>query len=256
MVDLAETVGDARTPAYLRTGRIIELLGAQQVVVDIGGGELVDMPCVAADPILGDVVQILQQGAVQVVLGRTSPLSDDHSLANPSFELDSPGNPPLYWTTVIASGAANVKTDLASGWGSITGTKWLEINQTSPLLTLVHVVSEPVQVQPGELWTAAGWAMNSSLDLDGGYCEINLSWQADTNTMYPSGLGTYTIGGVSFPPGGTPNWAPIRQLSGGGTEVPAGSNYLRVVLSMYLSGGSGAACYWDGIVCRKLRDAV
>lgn len=253
MVDLAETIDAAPESARLRTGRIVELLGAQQVVVDVGGGELVDMPCLAVDPILGDVVQILQQGAVQVVLGRTAPLSGDSTLANPSFELDEPGVAPTSWTTVINAGGANVKTDTASGWGSVTGTKWLEINQSTPLLTDLYVFSEAIPVQAGELWTAAGWAMNSSLDPDGGQCEILLSWQADATTLYPAGIGDTRMQVLSFPPGGTPSWALLRQISGIGADVPVGATYMRVVLSMVLSGGVGSSCYWDAIVCRKLR---
>lgn len=254
MAGLAETLDAAPESARLRTGRVTELLGSSQVVVDIGGGELVDMPCLTQyEPILGDVVQIMQQGSVQVVLGRTSPLSGDNVLANPSFEIDSAGSPPSNWTSVITGAAANVKTDTASGWGSITGTKWLEINQTGAGDSVVHVVSDPIPVVADELWTAAGWAMNSSLTFDGGFTGIYLSWYVDAATMYPStAVADTVLQTVIFPPGGTPSWVLLRQLAGKGAVVPFGATYMRVVLATNLSDDLGASAYWDGIVCRKV----
>ncbi len=256
MVDLAATIDAAPEGARLRTGRIVRLLGAQQVVVDVGGGELVNMPCLAVDPILGDVVQILQQGPVQVVLGRTAPLSADDVLANPSFELDNVGDVPSYWTKVLGGGspATNIKTDNASGWGSITGERWLEINQQAAGDTTVFVVSEAIPVQAGELWTAAAWTMNSSLTFDGGFAEIYLTWYMNDTDMYPTtSAADHVIQGVVFPPGGTPGWFLLRELIDSGVEVPPGITYMRVVLVSYLSNDLGASAYWDAVVCRKLR---
>lgn len=255
MTDLATTVGDVPPPTYMRTGRVVELLGASQVVVDMGGGQQVDMPSLGNyEPILGDVVQIAQTGPVQFVLGRTAPFSNDNILANPSFELDNPGTAPTSWTSVISGAASNVKTDVASGWGSITGTRWLEINQTGAGDSVVHVVSEAIPVQAGELWTAAAWTVNSSLTLDGGFSEILLSWYGNATSMYPSTLVADTaVQGVVFGPGGTKSWFLLRQLSGEGAAVPAGVSYMRVVLSSYLSNDLGASAYWDGAIARKLR---
>ncbi|UWP85869.1 hypothetical protein [Dactylosporangium fulvum] len=255
MAGIAETLDSAPEPARLRTGRVTKLLGASQVVVDIGRSELVDMPCLTQyEPILGDIVQIIQQGSVQVVLGRTSPIAGDNVLTNPSFELDSPGSPPSYWTPVISGASSNVKVDLASGWGSITGTKWLEINQQGAGESVVYVVSEAIPVLPGELWTAAGWVVNSPLTLDGGFSEIYLSWYKDPTSMYPStAVGDTVMQGVVFPPGGTCSWFLLRQLIGEGAVVPDGVAYMRVVLVSYLADDLGASAYWDGIVCRKLR---
>lgn len=257
MVDLATTIDAAPEPARLRTGKITELLGAQQVVVDVGGGELVNMPCLAVDPILGDNVQIIQQGPVQVVLGRTAPLSGDNILANPSFELDNPGAAPSSWTKVLGGGspAVNVKTDYASGWGSITGERWLELNQQAAGDANVFVVSEAIPVQPGELWTAAAWAINSPLTVDGGFTELLLTWYTTAAAVYPSTSATdHTIQGITFPPGGATTWFVLRELTGRGVEVPAGVSCMRVVLSTYLSNDLGANAYWDAVVCRKLRE--
>ncbi len=255
MVDLASTIDAAPTPAYLRTGRVTKLLGSSQVVIDVGGGQLVDMPCLTQyEPILGDVVQILQQGAVQLVLGRTAPISGDNVLANPSFELDAAGAPPTSWTPVVVGASSNVKVDIASGWGSITGTKWLEINQTGSGDSTIFVVSEAIPVQPGEVWTAAASVVNSSLTLDGGFTEIYLSWYMNDTDMYPTTAFADTVlQSVVFGVGGTKSWFLLRELSGEGADVPAGMTYMRVVLATYLADDLGASAYWDGVICRKLK---
>ncbi len=257
MVDLATTIDSTPEGARLRTGRIIELLGAQQVVIDIGGGELVNMPCLAADPILGDVVQILQQGAVLFVLGRTNPTSGDYVLINPSFELDTAGSAPTSWTKVIATGTfgdSSFTTSTSSGWGSVTGTRWLELNSSNPSVAVIHAVSESIPVQAGELWTAAAYAVNLSNDTAGGTSEIKLTWYSNAAAVYPStAAADSTVGYANFPIRGLPYWTLLRQIYGSGVEVPDGVTYMRVVLTSYIRGGVGSSAYWDGVVCRKLR---
>lgn len=257
IVDLASTIDSAPEGARLRTGRIVRLLGAQQVVVDIGGGELVDMPCFTADPILGDVVQILQQGAVLFVLGRTNPTSGDHVLNNPSFELDTAGSAPSSWTKVIATGTfgdSSFTSDVATGWGSVTGVRWLELNSANASIAVIHAVSEAIPVQAGELWTAAGYAVNLSSDTDGGTSRIDLTWYGDNTSMYPAtAAADVTVGFANFPIGGLPYWTLLRQIYGSGVEVPAGVTYMRVVATAFIRGGVGSSAYWDCIVCRKLQ---
>lgn len=257
VVGLAETLDAAPEGARLRTGRVTELLGSSQVVVDVGGGQLVNMPCLTQyDPILGDIVQIMQQGPVQVVLGRTSPISGDNVLANPSFEVDAPGVSPSSWTKVIdafSSGDANVKTDTASGWGPVTGTQWLELNQSTLATAVIHVVSDAIPVQTDELWTAAAYGMNSSTDADGGSLAVTLTWYENDILMYPSTAAPDTeLAYVSFPPGGVPGWVLLRALAGPGARVPAGASHMRVMLTTILRGGVGSGAYWDAVTCRKV----
>lgn len=257
MVDLATTLDAAPEPARLRTGRIVELLGAQQAVVDVADGQLVNMPCLTVDPILGDVVQILQQGPVLFVLGRTNPTSGDYILANPSFELDNAGSAPTSWTKVIGTGTfgdSSFTTSTSSGWGSVTGTRWLELNSSNPSVAVIHAVSEAIPVQEGELWTAAGYAVNLSTDTDGGTSQIDLTWYNDASSVYPStSAADVTVGYANFPINGLPYWTLLRQIYGSGVEVPVGVRYMRVVLTAFIRGGVGSSAFWDGIICRKLR---
>ena len=259
VTDLASQLGDTPPPTYMRTGRVIELLGASQVVVDLGGGQQVDMPALTQyEPILGDVVQIAQTGAVQFVLGRTAPISGDNALANPSFELDNAGTtPPSHWAKVIASGTfgdADPTVDTASGWGSVTGTKWCELNSLLAGHAVIHTVSEAIPVQPGELWTAAGYSVNISSDTDGGTSEIALSWYGDATSMYPTTAAADSdIATISFPVQGMPTWTLLREIAGQGKVVPVGVRYMRVVLTSFIRGGVGSSAYWDAIICRKLR---
>lgn len=259
MADLASTISDQPISAVLRTGRVTNLGSSSEVTVDVGGGEQVDMPALTGyEPIPGDVVQILQQGAVQLVLGRTSPLSGDNALNNPSFELDQPGVAPTSWTKVVdpgfPTGDAVVKTDTATGWGPVSGRQWLELDQTTLALAQIHVLSEAIPVSAGQLWTAAAYAANLSTDPDGGQCYISLTWYADDTSVWPSTVaGDTVISIISFPQGGIPGWTLLRQLIGVGFRVPTGATWMRVRLTTILKGGVGSAAYWDGIICRLIR---
>lgn len=256
--DLAAQLGTPVEGAQLRTGTVVALLGASQVIVDLGGGQQADMPALTGyEPIPGDVVQILQQGSVQLVLGRTNPMSGANALANPTFELDAAGVAPTSWTKVIdpslPTGNATVKTDNASGWGPIHGSKWLELDQTTVATAFIHMVSEPIPVVAGQIWTAAGYALNASTDAGGGSCAIRLAYFADNTTMYPTVVAPdAVITTVNWPQGGIPGWTLLRQWYGIGFVIPTGATWLRVVLSTVLVGGVGSAAYWDGIICRQV----
>lgn len=254
MPDLVTALADNTPPAaQLRTGRVVQILGASQLVIDVGGGQLVNAPALTQyDPILGDIVQLLQQGPVLLALGRPSPVAGDNVLINPSFELDAVGVPPTSWTSVVHTGAATTRVNPAAGWGAVTGSNWLEVHSTSAPDTTVYTVSEPIAVTEGQRWTAAAWTVNQSWGVNGGFSELLLSWYADSTTMYPSGLGDYTIQGLTFPVGGVPGWSLLRELSGSGVSVPAGVRFMRVVLSTTLAGGTTTVGYWDGIICRRL----
>lgn len=258
MTDLAEFLGSPSEGAQLRTGTVASLQGASTVTVDLGGGQLVDMPTLNGYiPIPGDVVQILQQGPVQLVLGRTNPMSGANVLANPSFELDAAGAAPSFWTKVIDAsypgGDANVKTDNATGWGPVHGSKWLELNTTTTAIASIHVVSEAIPVTAGQLWTAAAAAANISGDADGGSCQLRLTWYATNTAMYPATVAADTfVAGIVLPPYGIPAWTLLRQWYGIGYPVPTGASWMRVVLTSIISGGSGFSAYWDGIICRKI----
>lgn len=259
MADLAAEISSPTEGARLRTGTVAGLRGASTVTVDVGGGQLVDMPTLNGYiPIPGDVVQILQQGSVQLVLGGTDPMSGGNVLANPSFELDQPGAAPSFWTKVIDAGTptgnANVKTDNATGWGPVDGSKWLEINQSVGTAVTVHVVSEPIPVTAGQIWTAAASAANISADADGGGCQLRLSWYSSNTSTYPAGTVTADtfVAGVVLPPYGIPRWTLLRQWYGSGYPVPTGASWMRVVLSSDITGGLGFSAYWDGIICRLI----
>lgn len=255
MPSLAEVIaGAANTGATLRTGRVLAI-GAATVTVDIGGGQLVDMPYLDGYlPVLGDRVQALQQGAVTVVLDATAGPADDNVLVNPSFELDPPGAAgALSWTAYLepsSIGTAAAKTQLATGWGGKGGSQWLEITQGGSGAATMTVYSEAIPVTPGQLWTAS--AAVSALAADGGALQASmalvLAFFAATGGVYPTNMqSSARIQLLTGPTG--PQWVTMRAISGAGTQVPAGAGAMRVLLQTTLS---SEAVYWDRVVCRRL----
>jgi hypothetical protein len=257
VADLAATLGSPNEGAQLRTGTVVSLIGASTVTVDIGGGQLLDMPALTGyAPIAGDVVQILQQGPVQLVLGRTNPMSGANALANPSFELNT-GAAPQAWTKVIDAGTptgdAAVIADIATAWGPVDGSNWLAVSQSTAATVTIHMASRPVPVTAGQVWTAAGYAANASIGTGGGTCALRLTWYNTDTAVYPTTVAAdAVIASIGFPQGGVPGWTLLRQWAGAGYAAPTGATWLRVVLSTTLTGGVGSAAYWDGITCRRI----
>lgn len=251
MPDLAAALNTG-TGARLRTGRVVRLNGPAQIVVDLGGGELVDMPTLTTyPPILGDAVQILQQGAVSFALGRTAIVAGDNTLQNGSFEQDPPGTTPTGWTAVAVTGAATTTTATATGWGAATGSQWLKVAQNGTGPAETYAISNPIPVTPGERWTAAAHAVNVSIGANGA-CGLYLAWHAAAADIYPTTVSVSPIAALPFPAGGIPGWALLRELSGGGRQAPAGATYLRVMLGSTLAADPQSAAYWDAIICRRL----
>jgi hypothetical protein len=255
VADLAEQIseGQAATGAFLRTGGLSGIAGTT-LTVNVGGGQLVDMPYLDSYvPILGDVVQILQQGGVSLVIGASAAMATDNTLTNPSFELDGAGSTAITgWTAhqdVASVGSATMKVDTATGWGPKDGVQWLEINHGSAGYSGMYAVSDPVAVQPGQRWSAAGYVVSAVTD---GGDEPDLSlWLA----FFASSAGTYPtdllseerLQSINGPTG--PGWVVVRAPTGTGTTVPDGATAMRVLLFTETWGGS---VYWDKIVCRRV----
>lgn len=254
IADLATTLSNSPDSAYLRTGKVVGIR-TNGVVVDIGDSQFVDMPALTQyEPILGDIVNIIQQGPVQLVLGRTAPIAGDNVLYNPSFELDPPLTAGAQSWSFIADASAPdpvvAKTDTASSWGAAHGTQWLELSSsTAGGDAGVHCVSEAIPVTAGQLWTAAAYA--TSAGNGGNVATLRLAWYASDTAVYPTTVVADTIiNSASFPNGTYPDWVLLRQLSGGGLPVPTGASFMRVVLSAEIF--DVGYVYADAFIARKI----
>jgi hypothetical protein len=254
-MSLAEIIRDAaNTGASLRTGRLIAI-GDSSLTVDVGGGQAVAMPYVDGyTPILGDRVQILQQGMVCIVVGSTGGMPDDNAVINPSFELDPAGtSPPQGWARYFSPAGTSdgtVKTDVASGWGAKHGTRWLEVNHgVTAGYAGIYVSSTPIAVQPGQQWSASAYAISTvETGADQPKLHLSLAFTATTAGTYPASVLQETPLQMIVGPTG-PQWVPLREVSGDGVTVPGGCNGMMVVLLTETWGGSA---YWDKVVCRQL----
>lgn len=256
MPDLATSISQAGQTggAQLRTGQLVAI-GDTTLTVDIGGGQALEMPY--ADPyipILGDRVQVIQQGMVCLAIGAAGGMPDDNAVYNPSFELDTPGtSPPSGWSIYFSpSGTSDshIKTDLATGWGAKHGVRWLEINHGATAgYAGIYVSSTPIAVQPGQQWSAAAYVISTiETGADQPTLHIRLAFTAATSGTYPTDvIQEIPLQIINGPTG--PQWIPLRQISGGGAVVPAGAGGMMVVLITETWSGS---VYWDKVVCRRL----
>lgn len=257
MPDLAVSIAQAGQSGgcTLRTGTLIAI-GDTTLTVDIGGGQALSMPYIDPYiPILGDRVQVIQQGMVCLAIGAAGGMPDDNVLANPSFELDAVGTtPPSNWHLYFdpaGDSLAHPKTDVASGWGPKHGTRWLEINYAGGAGGFEgnYVWSDPVAVQPGQVWSASAYVVTApELGADEPALQLRLAFMATSAGTYPASvISETTIQTINGPSG--PAWVPLRAVAGSGTTVPAGAGAMSVVL---LSQQYGGSVYWDKVVCRRL----
>jgi hypothetical protein len=256
VTDLATVVADAakNTGATLRTGRLLAI-GDSTLTVDIGGGQALSMPFVDTyTPILGDRVQVLQQGMVCLAFGAAGGMPDDNQVFNPSFELDIPGtSPPQGWSVYFdpaGTSDSTVKTDFATGWGAKHGVRWLELNHgVTAGYAGIYVSSTPIAVQPGQQWSAAAYAISA---IETGASEptlqIRLAFLSSTSGTYPASVVQEVPLQIINGPTG-PQWISLREIAGDGATVPVSAAAMTVVLFTQMWGGS---VYWDKVVCRRL----
>ncbi len=256
MADLATVISQAaNTGASLRTGRLIGI-GSSTLTVDIGAGQALNVPFVDGyQPILGDRVQILQQGMVCLAIGACGGMPDDNAVINPSFELDAAGTtPPQGWTVYMdpaGTADSHAKTAVATGWGAKDGVRWLEIDHgVTAGYAGIYVTSTPIAVQPGQHWSASAYAISGTPAGTGEpTLHLRLAFMPSTVGTYPASVSLETPLQIINGPTG-PQWIPVREVAGTGAVVPAGAGGMMVVLFTQIYGGS---VYWDKIVARRLQ---
>jgi hypothetical protein len=246
----------AYSGAALRTGTLVGIAGTK-LTVDIGGGQIVAMPYLQAYiPLLGDIVQIIQQGSVSLVLGAATAMPSGNVLTNPSFELDLPGATAITGWSIYRdpsyTGHAYAKVNAGVGWGALDGDQWFEIGYDTGggANANVRASSDPIPVTPGEKWAVAAYvvAIPWSGAADFPSMALSLGFMASVAGVYPDDIIAESETQYLVGPTG-PTWTPIRAIAGGGTVVPDGAVAMRVILDTNL--GSGNA-YWDKVICRKL----
>lgn len=254
-MDLADAISRASDPgAVLRTGTLTGISGTA-VTVDIGGGQLVDMPRVEQyTPILGDPVQILQQGPVNLVLGAPAGMPDTNAVVNASFENDPSGtSPPTGWTVFFDPGGitdVSATAETATIIGAKDGAQWLRVLH-GPTVGYAgcYLCSTSIAVNPGERWSAAAYAFTAAdAGDDQPQLHLTLAFFASLAGVYSEDLLSETELQTIFGPTG-PTWIPLRAIGGTGTVVPDGAGAMRVILWTEISGGS---VYWDKIVARRI----
>jgi hypothetical protein len=206
-------------------------------------------------PILGDRVQVLQQGPVSLVIGAAAGMPDNNAVYNPSFELDDPGTtPPTGWNVYADpafTGTASAKVDVGVGWGAKDGGQWLEINHETTGNANMVIWSTAIPVNPGESWAAVAWTIFSAeggLGSDTPAMAVSVAFFADDTGVYPTDvLSEAEQQWINGPTGGT--WVPVRAIAGTGAVVPDDATVMRVLLDTTLSSGS---VYWDKVIARRL----
>lgn len=258
--DLATTIAGAGQVggASLRTGRVVAL-ATTTITVDIGGGQTVAMPYASGyTPVLGDTVQVIQQGAVSFVIGASAGLPSDNAVANPSFELDAAFSTTVTaWTKYVQTAGGAVRISTADTWNQIDGNQMLEFSQGTSGTSDTAMISDPITVHPGERWAAAVfWQGYADGSATGGamvppVVSLTLTWFVDTTTAYPTTSAADTlVMSAAAPFGAMNNWVLLRDQTGTGTTVPPGITVMRIKLEVVFD--SSGVAWFDRVIARKL----
>jgi hypothetical protein len=235
---LAATIAQATNPgATLRTGTVTRLDGTT-LTVNIGGGQLGGIPYLRGYlPILGDTVQILQQGPLNVILDAVDSIGDGNYVANGSFEADPPGSTVTGWTAVQTTTTDNVITvGTAIDWGPKDGLQWLKVaHGVTAGLATVNIASNPFPVNPGELWSAVAWTVTGGVAAQPNVF-LKLALFADPATAYPGFAVEPVVQRITGPTG--PRWTALRAIAGPGILIPDGITAARLVLAVQFTDGN------------------
>lgn len=254
-MDLASTIGAlGDRGAVMRTGTV-KRYDTGSITVDVGGGQLVSMPYLDGYlPVLGDPVQCLNQAGVWFAIGRASQFPSDNTVVDPSFELTALGSPPAAWgvynDTTQSTIAPTVRTRAVPAGFEIAGSQMLEVAcLTAGQIVFADIYSSPIPVVPGQAWTAAAWAYTEYQGASPTLA-LKLAWFANSINVYPNTVAADSLITFVGSPALQP-WMLLRGASGGsGAVVPAGANFMRVVLENEVF--EIASALWDKVVCRRV----
>jgi hypothetical protein len=267
---LRENVEDA---AVMRIGRVTRYTSASITVAISGSDTLVNAAYLFGQyfPVLGDIVVVVKSGAMWVVLGTLSGNPADNVVENHSFEDSGPGTMPVKWQLFhdsASSAVADVATELTLVGREIDGSQWLGTFLTVPVgagffYSNDFIYSEPIPVEPGQTWSASAFVHALCQGPPDGVSMVAgliLAWFGNGVDLYPFNIvASDEVLAVNSCTSSLP-WVRLRPKGDtGGTVVPTGAQYMRVVLQSLLAvdrdeavGSNHIRLFFDYVVARRI----
>jgi hypothetical protein len=265
--DLPGAIKDS-TPngAAMRIGKVTRYDAGYITVAISDSDVLVDASYLfgAYQPVLGDNVAVIKQGNQWRALGVVSANPDDNPVTNYSFEASDTGSMPSDWTLYhdpSSAEAAAVSCEFAPD--AIDGPKALRIQLDSSVVGTIssstdYVSSSPIQVSPGQGWTACAMILGQSYSSGpwvNGDAGIILGFYANDVDTYPTVVSSAGTATTIIPQ--TLPWILMRSSSALPIEVPSGASYMRVTLRTSLVHENTSTnypfnVYWDRVIARRL----
>lgn len=228
----------------LRTGTVVSVFPSF-VLVTVGSTRLSCAYIRQAAPVIGDVVQVVRQGATWFCLG-TSSASGANQADNPSFETVNDDGTPAGWTLYNITNTSSMQAVVSSD--AVDGTRVLELTGTASTGTSM-VTSAPIPVTVGAQLQLAVYVngLYPSLDLDP-TTDVGLyaTWYAAIENTYPttSSADTAVATRTDIGQGALP------VVLSGTVTVPSGAAAVRLGLRTVADAGRGA--HYDVAYVRRI----
>jgi hypothetical protein len=242
---------------------------ARLITVNVGGGTLVAMPYLRGyQPLLGDLVTCVNQGAVWFCVGPATGSPPDNAVVNPSFETSGTGSMASGWGAYhdpSSTATASVTVQNVFGSSTVDGSQCLRVGVTrvgvtDPQFSFDSIYSSPIAVTPGDRWSAAAHVQRQddtqAVTPASVIAGVFLSWYSNNTDVYPTTSAANSAQSI-VAIDNAPGWALLgAATSPTGITVPGAANFMRVILYSEilfpLSFISTAPLYWDLVIARKV----
>lgn len=224
---------------------------ATGLLVALGGGLIPAAFLSSYEPFVGDEVAVIRQESTWLVLGAMgTPVGNLTAVANYSFEDGEPETAPPSWTLSVTAGSAALTTELWPREDFVDGDKVGRLTATGTGTITCEVVSLPIPVLEGELWSASAMVIPSDNFGPGTVAtvELRIGWYEtdDVATL----LDTSTSGAYAIARGAP--WRQIRTSSRRGYMAIAGTSFLRVKLAFSWAATAGEYISFDRFLARRI----
>lgn len=234
----------------LRIGTVVARTSSG-LTLNVGGGLVSASYLLSYEPLVGDQVTVMRQEGTWLVLGSMgSSVTDLTAVPNHSFEDGAVGVLPPQWQLVTTAGSPALTAALWGRADVIDGPQVGRLTAGSTATITCEVVSDPVMVAAGEVWSAAAWvAATTGLGAStAASVELRLAWYSDSTLgsfLSENASGFYAV------TRGMP-WRMVSASGDSGRPVPVGAAFMRVKLGFSWSATSGETINFDRFLARRV----
>lgn len=238
---------------FLRTGAVILVdpfyVTVRFTVAANTGTETTDIRAAyvrQSEPVVGDLVAVMRQGASWFVAGTTS-TTGGNLVENPSFEEFGDSLTPTDWTLYAVSGVPAFRSIEAPEL-AVDGDRVLEVVGAPGAATTALAYSRAIAVGDGQVWEISAYADGHYPGDNPNTLDVNLYalWFANATDAYPTTSNADTLADSAVNIAETE----LMQIQRGTVTVPAGASFMRVGLRSAVSAYTAAR--WDFATARRI----